>query len=126
MQYFWNKIIIEFCNLANNWEIHLLTILILSDILTGLFKSFCNGKANSSTGVSGLIKHLLIFSMIIVATPYAYVLGFENGMNIFIAYYIIIYCISITENLGEIGVPFPQWIINGLEKLKNKTDKGEK
>lgn len=126
MEQFFDRILVEFINLTNNWEIHIFTIFILADIFTGITKSFCVKNSNSTKGLIGLIKHLLVFLMIIVATPYAYVLGFEKEMNIFIAYYIIIYAISITENLGQIGVPFPIWVCNGLEKLKNKTDNGGK
>ena len=34
--------------------------------------------------------------------------------------------ISILENLGEIGVPLPEFLVNAVKSLKNKVDGGDK
>ena len=50
----------------------------------------------------------------------------ELNSRIGIVWLIINELISILENLGEIGVPLPEFLVNAVKSLKNKVDGGDK
>ncbi len=115
----------EFSNLLNNLWIHVFIILVAFDILTGLVKGMKKNSTNSTKGLTGMIKHLLVVILIITAYPYLSLLGLQPYANAFVLYYIASYAISITENLGQMGVPIPEFIKSRIEKLRDLTDKGD-
>lgn len=115
----------EFSNLLNNLWIHVFIILVAFDILTGLVKGMKKNATNSTKGLTGMIKHLLVVILIITAYPYLSLLGLQPYANAFVLYYIASYAISITENLGQMGVPIPEFIKSRIEKLRDLTDKGD-
>lgn len=115
----------EFSNLLNNLWIHVFIILVAFDILTGLVKGMKKNSTNSTKGLTGMIKHLLVVILIITAYPYLSLLGLQPYSNAFVLYYIASYAISITENLGQMGVPIPEFIKSRIEKLRDLTDKGD-
>ena len=51
-------------------------------------------------------------------------MGFHDQMVCLIAFYVVIYCVSIVENLGEMGVPIPSFLKNHLAKLQDDYDHG--
>lgn len=115
----------EFSNLLNNLWIHIFIILVAFDILTGLVKGMKKNVTNSTKGLTGMIKHLLVVILIITAYPYLSLLGLQPYANAFVLYYIASYAISITENLGQMGVPIPNFVKDRIEKLRDLTDKGD-
>lgn len=115
----------EFSNLLNNLWIHVFIILVAFDILTGLVKGMKKNSTNSTKGLTGMIKHLLVVILIITAYPYLSLLGLQPYANAFVLYYIASYAISITENLGQMGVPIPTFVKERIEKLRDLTDKGD-
>ncbi|MGK4109196.1 phage holin family protein [Enterococcus cecorum] len=115
----------EFSNLLNNLWIHVFIILVAFDILTGLVKGMKKNSTNSTKGLTGMIKHLLVVILIITAYPYLSLLGLQPYANAFVLYYIASYAISITENLGQMGVPIPSFVKERIEKLRDLTDKGD-
>ena len=116
----------EFANLLNNLWIHVFIILVAFDILTGLVKGMKKNVTNSTKGLTGMIKHLLVVILIITAYPYLSLLGLQPYANAFVLYYIASYAISITENLVQMGVPIPTFVRDRIEKLRDLTDKGDK
>lgn len=113
-------------NMLNNWEIHVLLWLIVLDIFTGMAKSFSRTakvKTNSTKGLTGLIKHLLVIVVVLVAYPYLDVLGFTSVGNAILIFYIATYGISVTENWGQLGLPIPSFIKERFEKLKEDSEK---
>ena len=120
------QLMAEFSNLLNNLWIHIFIILVAFDILTGLVKSTKKNATNSTKGLKGMIKHLLVVLLIITAYPYFTLLGLQQYANLFVLYYIASYAISITENLGQMGVPIPTFVRDRIEKLRDLTDKGDK
>lgn len=111
-------------DMVNNPLIHIFSGAILFDVITGFLASFVTKKTNSTTGLKGLFKHLIVLIMVTAAYPYLSVLHFEGIAETVLIFYITIYAVSIVENLGKMGIPLPDIITSRLLKLKD--DKGGK
>ncbi|MEJ6349021.1 phage holin family protein [Holzapfeliella sp. He02] len=98
------------------------------DIFTGLFKSFFKGAkigADSTTGFKGLKKNVPVLMLILVLYPFFDVLNLDVVGYALTSFYIAFYGLSIIENLDVMGVPFPSFLKERLEKLKADADKGD-
>ena len=84
--------------------------IVLGDIATGICKGIYREEGNSTKGLPGLIKHLLVVCLVIVTYPYLKIMGFSSIADGFVLFYIAVYGLSITENLGQLGVPLPSWV----------------
>ena len=64
--------------------------------------------------------------IIIVLTlfPLASAMGFYDQITFLIGFYVIIYVVSIIENLGEMGVPIPKFVKSHLAKLQDDYEHG--
>ncbi|ANZ70334.1 phage holin family protein [Pediococcus claussenii] len=51
-------------------------------------------------------------------------IGFTAPANALLMFYVITYAISIIENLGQMGVPFPEFIKKYFVKLQDGYDGG--
>ena len=88
------------------------------DYLTGFLKAYKKKKIISSKMRDGLIKKFGEMMMIIVSVILQYLVGIPVYISVSISAYIVIMeLISISENLGEIGVPIPNWLTNRLKVL---------
>ena len=116
----------------------LLFVVMLIDYISGMSKAYINGEWSSKVGFRGIVKKVGYIGVIIVAAVMDWVLysGLKGvGVDINMSYYLglivtiwllINECISVLENLGEIGVPLPSFLIRGIKKLqKNIEEKGE-
>lgn len=117
----------------------LLFVVMLIDYISGMSKAYISGEWSSKVGFRGIVKKVGYIGVVIVAAVMDWLLysGLKGvGINIEMSYYlgliVVIWllineCISILENLGEIGVPLPGFLINGIKKLqKNIEEKGGK
>ena len=118
-----------------------LTVLIavmIVDYFTGMASAKVTGELNSRIGIVGIIKKVGYLALIAVGMVVDYIIGsalinvgveaqqsYWFGMIITI-WLIINELISILENLGEIGVPLPEFLVNAVKSLKNKVDGGDK
>ncbi|WHA10617.1 phage holin family protein [Enterococcus montenegrensis] len=116
------KLLIEFKNLISNGYMQLFLWMVLGDIATGICKGFFIKDSNSTKGLLGIVKHMLVVCLVIVAYPYLKIMGLENIATAFVFFYIAVYGISIVENLGQLGVPIPKWVKERLTKLKDTSD----
>lgn len=116
-------LISEFRNLVNNVYIHIFVWMVVGDIASGIFKGLLNKDGNSTKGLLGVIKHLLVVALVLIAYPYLKILGFEGIATAFVISYIAIYGISLTENWGQIGLPLPDFVKARLWKLKDDAEK---
>lgn len=112
----------EFKNLVSNLYLQVFFWVVILDITTGLCKAFLGKTSNSTKGLKGLIKHLLVVCLVTIAYPYLKIIGLETIATAFVFFYIAIYGISITENLDQLGVPVPKWVKQRLEKIKEDSD----
>lgn len=113
----------EFRNLLSNAYIQIFVWIVLLDIITGIVKGLANKDGNSTKGLLGLIKHLLVVMLVLVAYPYLKILGFESIGVGFVLSYIAVYAISCTENWGQLGLPLPDFVKDRLSKLKENAEK---
>lgn len=107
--------------------IHLLAVLMIVDILTGVSKGFKNKNLWSRKSMFGFMRKLLVFAIIIMANLIDVVLGF-NGTLIYatVLFYIVNELLSVVENAGQLGVPLPPKLLEVLEVMQDgKSRPGE-
>lgn len=104
------------------------------DYITGLVKAGMSGEINSTRGWQGLLKKLMYTVTVAVAFVVDYILfftaaelGWEFSMHAYIAllvslWLIINEAVSVIENLSEIGVPMPKFLVKILQRVQNKVD----
>jgi toxin secretion/phage lysis holin len=115
--------------LLGGWDkaMQILFILVVLDYLTGVCNAIKDHKVSSEIGYKGLLKKAMIFVVIILAAQLDNVIAnpvhlFRTGVAFF---YIANEGISITENVGKMGLPLPSFVKKVLEQLRDKSDKGE-
>ena len=122
--------------LLGEWNM-LLTVLacfMVIDYLTGLIVAWRgkspkteSGGVSSRAGFDGLIRKFFIMVVVLVATLLDRAIG--NSAAIFQTaatfYYIANEGISILENTSLMGVPYPAFIKNALDTLKDKGNQGD-
>lgn len=117
----------EFRELLSNALIHILFILIVFDVASGIVKGIWFQKeGNTTKGLPGLIKHSLVLLLVLVLYPYASLLGFENFAIAIVIGYIAMYGLSIVENFGQMGLWVPKWLKERLTKIKDRSDEEPK
>lgn len=112
-----------FFDLSNNLYIHLVLIFILTDLISGLAKAIKLKTTNSSVGLNGLIRHILVLFIVVIVAVYMPLFQLGLYVNWILGYFLIQYSISIVENLGEIGFPLPPQLKNVIYKLNETFDK---
>lgn len=111
------------------WDnvIRALVWFIVLDYLTGVAAAIYNKKLSSNTGFKGLLKKGTILIVLVVGVLLDRLIN--NGAWLFRTlvafYYIANEAISILENIGRMGVSYPEKLLNVLTQLKEKNNKGE-
>lgn len=91
------------------------------DVITGWAKALKNGNLWSTKSVYGTGRKLLALFVVIIANIIDNILGLNGIVIITIMYYYIATeGLSILENLAEMNVPFPDFVKDKLEVLKEK------
>ena len=119
--------------------ITLIVFLMISDILSGIFKAIATNRGiNSTVGTNGLIRKagvllaLLVFIVVdslvelnlvsIIPKEMLEVFQLDQvriGLSsIMLCFFGLFELSSLFENLGEVGVPLPQFITKFIERLK--------
>ncbi|MBR0365413.1 MAG: phage holin family protein [Clostridia bacterium] len=102
------------------------------DYVTGIIKSKVAHTENSVKGFNGIVKKL--GSWVVVAIAFFLAVGFKDigraigidlGFTVFIGWFTLCTLIineirSVLENLVEIGVDVPPWLVKGLEAANDK------
>lgn len=114
--------------------IMLLFLTMFVDWLCGMAKAYHKSEWNSKVGMRGIAKKIGYIGGVIVAAVFDWLIysglksvgisfdsSFYFGMIVTI-WLIINECISILENLDELGTPLPKWLIKGLRKIKTSID----
>jgi len=116
--------------LFGGWSLPLqiLVAVVTIDYLTGLGAAFVGKRLDSRISAKGIIKKVCFFALVALT----HLLDKGTGMEAPILQTATIWYlignegISITENLGEIGVPIPKVVTNALKRLRESGDKVEK
>lgn len=101
------------------------TILII-DTATGMLKGWNNGTYESKKFRQGFIKKIGYIIGIIFAVQLDVLAGSSGILrNAVITFFIANEGMSIIENLGEMGVNFPDVLKNAVKSLKDKDEQKE-
>ena len=112
---------------GNDSLLQILIGFVVIDYLSGVAVGIKNKNLSSRAGFYGIIKKIFIFSVIYMAHLADMATGTETIRNVAVLFYISNEGISILENLGDIGVKYPQKIKDilvqiGVDKNENNTD----
>ena len=112
-----------------------LAIVMAADYITGIGAAWVAGKLSSRAGIIGIIKKLGYLVAVGVAIVVDYIIqnaaiGAGADLSDFYAFGLLVTVwlilnelISILENLSEIGVPLPPFLLAIVKKLKKTTEK---
>ena len=118
------------CSYLGGWDVTLeiLVVLMVIDYVTGFLGAIKNKQVNSEVMFWGGIRKGLILAVVLVAVLLDEMV--LNPVPIFrtlaIYFYVAREGISVTENLGILGVPLPPSISRVLIQLQSKDDSNEK
>ena len=101
-----------------------LLVLQFLDIASGLAAAIPAGRVSSSVGWRGLSKKVCTWIAIFLLAQVDCLTG--AGLSLRDAgamWYCAIEAISVTENLGEAGVPLPQVLVDAIAVLKGKGER---
>ncbi len=111
-------------DLSQSIYMQVLLVIIFFDLVTGHIKAFVLKKYNSTIGINGILRHMLVIFVMCFVGVYARALHqvhISIGLCIF---FIGNYALSVFENWQELNMPFPSWLRVYFEKLKDEYDKG--
>ena len=114
----------EFQNFIYGGDMNLLyavLIFMAIDIITGWAKALKNGNLWSTKSVMGAGRKSLVLFVVILTNILDHILNLNGVLVVGVMwYYIATEGLSILENLAEMNVPFPEFVKDKLEVLKNK------
>jgi len=105
-----------------------LLILMILDIVTGLFKAIKNKNLRSKTSMYGFFKKILVLFVIVLANVLDNVLKLNGGLVMAtMIFYIANEGLSILENCSQLGILVPPVIVDKLKVIQdeNKDEKDE-
>jgi len=109
------------------WDLTLkvLVSVVVLDYVTGVVIAILNKKLSSEVGFRGLAKKMMIFALVYLAVLLDQATGTDFIRTMVIMFFVANEGISILENAGRLGVPYPAALKNILVQLKDKNDKQE-
>lgn len=114
------------CSSLGGWDaaMKVLVVLMVIDYVTGFLGAIKNREVNSEIMFWGGIRKGLILAVVIVAVLLDEMLGNLQPVirTLAIYFYVAREGISVTENLGLLGVPLPPSITRILTQLQKKND----
>lgn len=111
-----------------------LLIVMLIDYATGMAQAWASATLSSRTGILGIIKKIGYLVAVAVAVVVDYIIQLAASgaglqvptiyaFGLLVTIWLILNeLISILENLSEIGVPLPKFLMRIVEKLKKSTE----
>lgn len=121
LEYTLEQVAEAYSRIANVGIYHIFIGLVIFDIITGIVKGFANKEANSTKGLLGVVKHMLVVVLVLTVAPYLVLLGLQPVAISFIGFFIAQYGISAVENWIQIGLPMPETVKQFFEKVNRKT-----
>ncbi len=99
-----------------------LLMLIIADYITGVIVAIVKKQLSSEVGAKGIAKKILMLIVVAVANVLdVQIIGGGAGLrNITIIFYAANEVISLLENTGKLGLPYPPKLLDVLEQIKNK------
>ena len=122
-------------NSLGGWDasMQVLVALMVADYLTGVLvaavwhKSIksSSGTLNSVAGFKGILKKCAILLLVWIGVLLDQALGSTYARTAVVLFFVGNEGISLLENLGLMGVPFPAFLRRALEALRDQGDKGK-
>ncbi|MDO4516538.1 MAG: phage holin family protein [Bacillota bacterium] len=123
-------------NALGGWDtaMILLVALMMADYITGVLvaavwhrsNKSANGGLDSKAGFKGLLKKGVILLLVWIGVLLDQALGSAYVRTAVILFFVGNEGLSLLENLGLMGVPYPAFLQRMLEALKEDGDKGKK
>ena len=110
---------------VNNQYLYVLLFFIIFDILTGTLKAFSTNTVYSKINKHGITNHITIFLFCFFFSWMFSIFDVNEYSNILIMFYIGSYGLSIIENVGQMGLPLPKWLVDKFTELQDETNRGE-
>lgn len=118
--------IAEFNTVVNNKYLYVLLFFIMFDIVTGTLKAFSTNTVYSKINKQGITNHITIFLFCFFFTWVFHIFDVEEYSIIMTMFYIGSYGLSIIENIGQMGLPLPKWLVDKFTELQDETNRGVK
>ena len=118
--------IAEFNTVVNNKYLYVLLFFIMFDIVTGTLKAFSTNTVYSKINKQGITNHITIFLFCFFFTWVFHIFDVEEYSIIMTIFYIGSYGLSIIENIGQMGLPLPKWLVEKFTELQDETNRGVK
>ena len=122
-------------NYMGGWDasMQVLVALMVADYLTGVLvaavwhksSKSSSGTLNSVAGFKGILKKCMILLLVWIGVLLDNATGTNYIRMAVILFFIGNEGISLLENLGLMGVPFPAFFRRALEALRDQGDKGK-
>lgn len=122
-------------NSLGGWDasLQVLIALMVTDYITGVLvaavwhksSKSSSGTLNSVAGFKGILKKCAILLLVWIGVLLDQALGSSYARTAVVLFFIGNEGISLLENLGLMGVPFPAFLKRALEALRDQSDKGK-
>lgn len=122
-------------NSLGGWDasLQVLIALMVTDYITGVLvaavwhksSKSSSGTLNSVAGFKGILKKCMILMLVWIGVLLDNATGASYIRMAVILFFIGNEGISLLENLGLMGVPFPAFLRRALEALRDQGDKGK-
>ena len=119
-----NNVMTQINTVVNNQYLYVLLFFIIFDILTGTLKSFSTNTVYSKINKHGITNHITIFLFCFFFSWIFSIFDVNEYSNILIMFYIVSYGLSIFENVGQMGLPLPKWLVDKFTELQDETNMG--
>lgn len=117
-----------FSTYLGGWDaaLKLLVALMIIDYITGILSAWKEKTLSSDAMFWGGLKKGAVFLVILIGVLLDQLIGDAPLFRtLAIFYYISREGLSVTENLGKMGVPLPPALVNALAQLKDRGMKDE-
>ena len=121
-------------NSMGGWDasMQVLVALMVADYLTGVLvaavwhksSKSSSGTLNSVAGFKGILKKCMILMLVWIGVLLDQALDSSYARTAVVLFFVGNEGISLLENLGLMGVPFPAFLRRALEALRDQGDKG--
>ena len=122
-------------NSLGGWDasLQVLIALMVTDYITGVLvaavwhksSKSSSGTLNSVAGFKGILKKCMILMLVWIGVLLDQALGSSYARTAVVLFFVGNEGISLLENLGLMGVPFPAFLRRALEALRDQGDKGK-
>lgn len=114
----------DFRTFIYSGDFNLITILLLLmmiDVITGLFKAIKDHSLWSRKSLFGYARKILVFLIITVANLLDLMMDLNGTLVLAtVTFYILNEVLSITENAAQIGLPLPKKLLEVIQVVQEK------